>query len=84
MDALANGAVAVVSLAGGAGSRWTKGAGVVKALNPFAKLGGIQRNFIEVHLAKSRRMGRIAGKPLSHIITTSYLTHDPIADYLER
>jgi hypothetical protein len=30
----------VVSLAGGAGSRWTQGAGVVKALNPFCKLGG--------------------------------------------
>ena len=39
-DALAQGMVAVVSLAGGAGSRWTKGAGVVKALNPFARLGG--------------------------------------------
>lgn len=84
MDALANGAVAVVSLAGGAGSRWTKGAGVVKALNPFANLGGVQRNFIEVHLAKSRRIGRIAAKPLTHIITTSYLTHTPIAAYLER
>jgi hypothetical protein len=33
------GAVAVVSLAGGVGSRWTKGAGVVKALNPFSPSG---------------------------------------------
>src|SRR5581483_4983845 len=39
MDALAAGMVAVVSLAGGVGSRWTRGAGVVKALNPFSKLG---------------------------------------------
>ena len=39
MDALAAGAVAVVSLAGGVGSRWTKGAGVVKALNPFSQAG---------------------------------------------
>ena len=39
-EALAEGAVAVVSLAGGIGSRWTKGAGVVKALNPFCRLGG--------------------------------------------
>ena len=54
MQALAEGRVAVVSLAGGVGSRWTKGAGVVKALNPFCKLGGRHRNFIEVHLAKSR------------------------------
>ena len=74
------GAVAVVSLAGGAGSRWTKGAGVVKALNPFARLGGKHRNFVEVHLAKSRRIGQLAGNPLPHIITTSYLTHDAMAE----
>ncbi len=58
MDALAAGMVAVVSLAGGVGSRWTKGAGVVKALNPFCKLGGRHRSFVEVHLAKSLRVGR--------------------------
>jgi hypothetical protein len=84
LDALAHGAVAVVSLAGGAGSRWTKGAGVVKALNPFARVGGRHRNFIEVHLAKSRRIGRMAGMALPHIITTSYLTHAPVAEYLAR
>jgi hypothetical protein len=72
----------VVSLAGGAGSRWTQGAGVVKALNPFCKLGGKHRNFIEVHLAKSRRLGRLCGTPLPHLITTSYLTHEPIRAYL--
>jgi hypothetical protein len=77
MEALAAGAVAVVSLAGGAGSRWTKGAGVVKALNPFARLGGKHRNFVEVHLAKSRRISQMAGAPLPHIFTTSYLTHAP-------
>jgi len=80
MQALAGGMVAVVTLAGGAGSRWTKGAGVVKALHPFAKLAGRHRNFIEAHLAKSRRTSRIAGTPLPHVITTSYLTHDAIAD----
>jgi hypothetical protein len=84
MDAMSRGAVAVVSLAGGAGSRWTKGAGVVKALNPFAKLGGSHRNFIEVHLAKSRQTSRMAGTPIPHIITTSYLTHSAIETYLER
>src|SRR3712207_510282 len=42
-QALADGAVAVVSLAAGVGSRWTQGAGVVKALHPFAKLGGRHR-----------------------------------------
>ena len=79
MDALADGAVAVVSLAGGAGSRWTQGAGVVKSLNAFSRLGGKHRNFIEVHLAKSRRIGRLAGNLPPHIITTGYLTHDPMA-----
>jgi hypothetical protein len=79
MQALAEGRVVVVSLAGGVGSRWTKGAGVVKALNPFCKLGGRHRNFIEVHLAKSLRTGRACGRLLPHVITTSYLTHDAIA-----
>ena len=82
-NALAEGTVAVVSLAGGAGSRWTQGAGVVKALNPFVKLGGKHRSFIEVHLAKSRRVSRAIGTALPHLITTSYLTHAPIATYLD-
>ncbi len=83
-QALREGRVAVVTLAAGVGSRWTHGAGVVKALNPFCKLGGKHRSFIEVHLAKSRRVGRMAGMPIPHIITTSYLTHTPIRDYLAR
>ena len=82
MQALAGGMAAAVTLAGGAGSRWTKGAGVVKALHPFSKLAGRHRNFIEAHLAKSRRTSRIAGAPLPHIVTTSYLTHDAVADWL--
>jgi hypothetical protein len=83
MDALASGAVAVVSLAGGIGSRWTKGAGVVKALNPFCRFAGRHRSFIEVHLAKSRRISRLCGTPLPHIITTSYLTHDAVEAFLK-
>jgi hypothetical protein len=83
MQALADGALAVVSLAGGAGSRWTQGAGVVKALHPFARLGGRHRTFIETHLAKSRRISTLCGTPVPHIITTSYLTHAPIASYLQ-
>jgi hypothetical protein len=82
MNALADGSAAVVTLAGGAGSRWTRGAGVVKALNPFSKLGGLHRNFIEVHLAKSRRTGRLCGTPVPHVFTTSYLTHRPIEEWL--
>lgn len=83
LEALAAGAVAVVSLAGGSGSRWTKGAGVVKALNPFCKLSGRPRTFIEAHLAKSRRISRLCGTPLPHLITTSYLTHTPIEGFLQ-
>jgi len=82
IEALRSGAVAVVTLAAGVGSRWTQGAGVVKALHPFCKLGGRHRTFIEVHLAKSRRVGHEHGVALPHIITTSYLTHSPIESYL--
>jgi hypothetical protein len=84
LRALAEGRVAVVSLAGGIGSRWTRGAGVVKALNPFCRLGGRHRNFIEVHLAKSRRTSRLSGCALPHVITTSYLTHAAIEQQLAR
>ena len=84
VEALRAGQVAVVTLAAGAGSRWTQGAGVVKALHPFGKLGGRHRTFIETHLAKSRRVGREAGLAVPHIFTTSYLTHQPTADFLQR
>jgi hypothetical protein len=82
-DVLTAGSVAVVTLAAGAGSRWTYGAGVVKALHPFCRLGGRHRTFLEVHLAKSRRVGRNAGSSLPHIFTTSYLTHGPIEAHLQ-
>jgi hypothetical protein len=81
-DALAQGAVAVVTLAAGAGSRWTQGAGTVKALHPFWKLGGRHRSFLEVHLAKTRRASRDYALAVPHLITTSYLTHEPIKAHL--
>ncbi|HVM74024.1 MAG TPA: UTP--glucose-1-phosphate uridylyltransferase [Candidatus Saccharimonadales bacterium] len=83
MQALKAGTVVVVSLAGGVGSRWTRGAGVVKALDPFVKLGGRYRNFIEIHLAKSRHTSRTTGADLPHVITTSYLTHGAIEAHLK-
>ncbi len=83
MQALHAGEAAVISLAGGVGSRWTQGAGIVKAINPFARLGGRHRSFVEVHLAKSRRIGRLAGTALPHVFTTSYLTHAAIAAFLD-
>ena len=79
---LRNGEIAVVTLAAGAGSRWTQGAGVVKALHPFCKLAVRHRTFIEAHLAKSRLTSRQVETHVPHIFTTSYLTHEPIADFL--
>ena len=80
--ALRSGEVAVVTYAAGVGSRWTQGAGVVKGLHPFAKLGGRHRSFIEVHLAKALRAERAAGTEVPHVFTTSYLTHEPIEHFL--
>ena len=82
LDALRRGEAAVVTLAAGAASRWTQGAGVVKSLHPFCKLGGRHRTFLETHLAKSRHSARLAGTAVPHIFTTSYLTHGPIAAVL--
>jgi hypothetical protein len=81
--ALRGGEVAVVTLAAGAASRWTEGAGVVKALHPFCKFGGRHRSFLEVHLAKTRRAGNEAGEYPPHVVTTSYMTHEPISRYLK-
>lgn len=82
--ALRNGEAAVITLAAGAGSRWTGGAGTCKALHPYAKLAGQHRTFIETHLAKSRRTGRLFGVPVPHVFTTSYLTQGPTAKFLAR
>jgi hypothetical protein len=79
---LAAGEAAVVTLAAGAGSRWTQGAGVVKALHPFAHLGGRHRTFLELHLAKSRQTAKRFGCDIPHIFTTGYLTYGPIKDQL--
>jgi len=81
-QALSDGTVAVVTLAAGVGSRWTQGAGVVKALHPFAKLGGRHRTFLETHLAKSRKTASAFGASIPHIFTTSYLTDEPMRAYL--
>ena len=81
-QAVTDGKVAVMTLAAGVGSRWTEGAGVVKALHPFCRFDGEHRSFLEVHLAKSRRVSRGAGQFMPHIFTTGYLTHQPIEDFL--
>ena len=66
-------------LAAGVGSRWTTGAGVVKAVNPFLFLAGRHRGFLEIHLAKTARTRSRFEAEVPHVVTTSYLTHDAIA-----
>ena len=83
-DAIANGEVAVVSLAAGAGSRWTQGAGVVKALNPFCRMAGHWRSFLDVHFAKTRRVAKQFGISPLHIVTSGYLTDRPLRDAVGR
>jgi len=83
--AIAAGEVAVVTLAAGVGSRWTQGAGVVKGLHPFAQLNGQHRSFLEVHLAKSAKVSLEFASPekaMPHVITTGYMTHQPIEEHL--
>ncbi|MGH0030306.1 MAG: UTP--glucose-1-phosphate uridylyltransferase [Myxococcota bacterium] len=79
--ALAAGRAAVVTLAGGVGSRWTRGARVVKALHPVCAVAGRHRRFLDFHLAHSRAVARQAGVRLPHLVTTSYATHASIERY---
>ncbi|REJ85659.1 MAG: UTP--glucose-1-phosphate uridylyltransferase [Planctomycetota bacterium] len=81
-DAIRQGETAVVTLAAGAGSRWTEGAGVVKALHPFSRFAGRHRRFLEVHLAKTRQTNRRYDASTSHVFTTSYLTDEPVRRHL--
>jgi hypothetical protein len=80
--ALRRGEVAVVTLAAGVGSRWTTGAGVVKAVNPFVNMEGRHRSFLEIHLAKTRKVARALGIAIPQVVTTSYLTHTAIERHL--
>ena len=74
----------LMTLAAGIGSRWTEGAGVCKALHPFCKFDGQHRNFLEVHLAKSRKTAREQGGPIAHVFTTGYLTDRSVREHLDR
>ncbi|MEY3457247.1 MAG: hypothetical protein RL215_404, partial [Planctomycetota bacterium] len=77
-EAIARGEVAVVTLAAGAGSRWTQGAGVVKGLNPFCRMGGRWRSFLDIHLAKTRAAEKRFGIRPLHVVTSGYLTDAPL------
>jgi UTP--glucose-1-phosphate uridylyltransferase len=81
--ALRQSKAAIVTLAAGVGSRWTTGAGVVKAVNPFVLIDGRHRSFLEIHFAKTRKVERRVGIKVPHIVTTSYLTHSAIERHLE-
>jgi UDP-N-acetylglucosamine pyrophosphorylase len=83
LKSLQNRELAIITLAGGVGSRWTKGAGVVKSLNPLAKFAGKHRNFLELHLAKTRKIELSLSTKLQHVFTTSYLTHPAISNFLQ-
>ncbi|GAA4469514.1 UTP--glucose-1-phosphate uridylyltransferase [Nibrella saemangeumensis] len=83
-DAIRSGKIAVMSLAAGVGSRWTKGAGVIKAINPFVEIDGIHRSFLEIHMAKTRKVAESYGSVIPHLVATSYLTHEPIRKKLEQ
>jgi galactokinase/mevalonate kinase-like predicted kinase len=72
-EALAAKQLAVVTMAGGLGTRWTKGAGVVKALHPFHRTASARYvSFLDIHFAKTR------DAQIPHVVTTSYLTQGPI------
>jgi hypothetical protein len=78
-ELLASGAAAVVTFAGGLGSRWADGASIVKPINPFVWMNGRHRSFVELHMAKSQDFAVRYGQRIQHVFTTSYLTHDPLA-----
>ncbi|HTM93718.1 MAG TPA: UTP--glucose-1-phosphate uridylyltransferase, partial [Flavisolibacter sp.] len=82
--AITDGKVAVLSLAAGVGSRWTKGAGVIKAINPFVELEGVHRSFLELHIAKTKNVAAKYKAVIPHVIATSYLTHAPIEKKLQQ
>ena len=82
--AIQAGKVAVMSLAAGIGTRWTKGAGVIKAINPFVEMSGKHRSFLEIHLAKTKKTAQKFNAHVPHVVATSYLTHAPIKANLQQ
>ena len=76
--AISSGKIAVMALAAGVGSRWTKGAGVIKAINPFVEMNGKHRSFLEIHLAKVQKVSKNYEANIPFIVATSYMTHGAI------
>ncbi len=75
-DALRQGQVSSVIVAGGAGTRF---GGAVKGLVPF--LG--TKTFLDIKLENAREAGRKYGKPVPVALMTSDLTHELISAYLD-
>jgi UDP-N-acetylglucosamine pyrophosphorylase len=83
-EAISKGKIAVMCLAAGVGSRWTKGAGVIKAINPFVEIQGRHRSFLEIHLSKNLKTCKDLKGNIPFIVATSYLTHKPIEEQLQK
>jgi UTP--glucose-1-phosphate uridylyltransferase len=74
-EALRQGRVAALVVAGGAGTRFGGG---VKALVPVVG----ERTFLDFKLAEARRLAERFGRPVPVALMTSYLTHEGIAAHL--
>jgi UTP--glucose-1-phosphate uridylyltransferase len=76
-EALRNGWVGCVIVAGGAGTRF---GGAVKALVPVLD----DRTFLDFKLADARAQGARYGKPVPVALMTSFLTHEGIEESLAK
>jgi UTP--glucose-1-phosphate uridylyltransferase len=76
-EAFRKGQVAALIVAGGAGTRF---GGAVKALVPVFG----ERTFLDIKLEEGRRLEERFGRPVPMAVMTSYLTHDGIAEHLEK
>lgn len=76
-EAFRKGQVAALIVAGGAGTRF---GGAVKALVPVYG----ERTFLDIKLEEGRRLEERFGRPVPMAVMTSYLTHDGIAEHLEK
>ncbi|MCP3135839.1 UTP--glucose-1-phosphate uridylyltransferase [Pyxidicoccus xibeiensis] len=76
-EAFRKGEVAALVVAGGAGTRF---GGAVKALVPVFG----ERTFLDIKLEEAQRLKETYGKPVPMAVMTSYLTHDGIAEDLQK
>lgn len=84
MKSISGNGIALMVLAAGVGTRWTKGAGVIKAINPFVELNGKHRSFLDIHFAKAKKTCNQFNSKIPYIIATSHLTNKPIEEKLNR